>query len=334
MIEIINPGISATIQDHGRHGYRRLGVGSAGAMDLRALKIANEMLGNAQDRAAVEFTLGAFEILALDHIEIALTGARLPLFLDGVQQPCWSCLTLEPGQKLKAGHSAAGMRTYLAIKGGFDLPLVLASRSTDLKSAFGGCQGRLLAKGDRLASGPAEPVTEGVRFALSPRIFADLWRPQTPDPVVRFIPAGEWADHDVATRTGFVQTSWAISPQSNRIGYRLNGPDLKPLTQVDLLSHPILPGTIQLPPAGQPVIHMMDANTAGGYPKLGAVISADMPGLAQVPLGKTVRFKPCSLDEAISAQALQDAQIAEISAASKMARERAVFSRFQGAKAR
>ncbi|MBT9386182.1 biotin-dependent carboxyltransferase family protein [Pseudooceanicola sp. CBS1P-1] len=301
MIRIHSPGLGASVQDLGRSGWRAIGVGSAGAMDARALRIANALLSNPETAAGIEFTLGGFEIEAETDCDICLAGPEAQVTVDGQRQPRWWVRTLRRGQRLRAGHARDGMRIYLAVGGGLDLPEVMGARATDLKGGFGGLEGRMLRAGDRLKALRPRLGASELGFGPSPRAFPDLWdAPQTP---LRFIPGAEWDDHDADSQALFTGTDWTLSPQSNRIGYRLDGPVMTPRIRRELLSHGILPGTIQLPPSGQPVIQMLDANTAGGYPKLGAVIAADLPRLAQAPLGRALRFAPCSPAEARAAKA-------------------------------
>lgn len=319
MIEIRSPGLGAMVQDLGRPGLRAIGVGSCGAMDARALRIANGMLGNPEGAAAVEFTLGGFDVEAREEVDICLAGAEAGVTLDGRPLPRWWVQTLRTGQRLRAGHSRSGMRIYLALGGGLDLPAVLGSRSTDLKGGFGGLEGRLLRPGDRLGAVVPRRSDRVHGFGLSPRAWPELWSSQ--DPVLRFVPGAEWGDYDAGNQALFLGTRWTISPDSNRIGYRLTGPAIVPRERRELLSHGILPGTIQLPPSGQPVVQFADANTAGGYPTLGVVIEADLPVLAQVPLGGTVRFARVSVPEAQAALREQAARISAVVRCTSVIRE-------------
>ena len=321
MIEIITPGFYSSVQDQGRFGYRSAGVGSCGAMDAQALAIGNAALGNSADAAALEFTLGGFEIEAHSDITICLTGAPSDAEVDDKAIFRWWVQTVLKGQRLKAGRCQSGMRFYLCVRGGIDVPLVLGSRSTDLKGQFGGVDGRLLKSGDRLNIGVSRNAGIPTRLGLSPRSFPELWRDLNETPTLRFLPANEWNDLDTSNQAEFLRSDWQITPESNRVGYRLSGPELHPKTPREMLSHGILPGTIQLPPSGQPVVQLMDANTAGGYPKLGKVIDADLPVLAQVPLGKPVRFQLCTVEEALAAREIQHRQTDRIRRLMTMAQD-------------
>lgn len=300
MIEIIYPGPIATVQDLGRFGHRKIGVGSAGAMDTMALKIGNILTGNALEAAAIEFTLGGFAVRFLQDQVIALTGADVGASLDGMPVPSWWVCRARAGQELRAGPSTAGMRTLLCIAGGIDVPLVLGSRSTDLKGGFGGHDGRMLRAGDRLNIGENPPSSIPERgFGLSAARLG-LVNPTEAVPVIRFVPAAEWTTLSTASQAQVQGETWTLRPDSNRMGYRFDGQPVHVETQRELLSHGIVPGTIQLPPDGLPAIQMNDANTCGGYPKLGVVIAADMPRLAQIRLGSSIRFQAVDRETAIA----------------------------------
>ena len=302
MIEILSPGVMASVQDAGRPGLRSLGVGSTGAMDGRALAIANLLAGNAPDAAGIEFTLGGFSLRFHADTVFALTGADAGARLDGEPVPAWWVRRARAGQTLTAGMTARGMRSMLALCGGIAAKVLMGSRSTDLKGRFGGHQGRLLQAGDRLEVGPAEPPSMGAQgFGLAAGRLGLL--PPQAEAEIRFLPAAEWAVHGPAVHELFVTSPWKLLPDSNRMGYRLSGPELRRDTPLELLSHGIIPGTIQLPPGGQPVIQLNDANTCGGYPKLGVVIEADLAVLAQVRLGDHIRFRAVDRAEALAATA-------------------------------
>lgn len=293
MIEVLSPGIQASVQDCGRPGLRNQGVGSVGAMDARALRIGNLMIGNTPDLAGIEFTMGGFRLRFQSDIIFALTGAATKATLDGQPVPAWWVRRARAGQVLAGGMAENGMRSYLTLAGGIDVPELMGSRSTDLKGGFGGAEGRALQAGDCLPAGSGEvPQVGRTGFGLAAGRLGLLPQP-APTPI-SFIPAKEWDSYPARLQQQFLDTEWVVQHNSNRMGYQLSGPALLRPTPLELLSHGILPGTIQLPPAGQPVIQMHDANTCGGYPKLGVVIAPDLSVLAQVRLGSTIRF--CVID--------------------------------------
>ncbi len=302
MIEIVAPGPLATIQDAGRTGFSSVGVGPCGAMDPMALRIGNRMLGNAEDAAGIEFTIGVFEILFHRDTRFALTGADCAARLDGVPIPPFWCMAARAGQRLKAGAAARGMRAYLTVEGGLSVVPVLGSASTDLKGGFGGLDGRALCSGDRLDLVGAPPSGMPADYGLDPAELGLLHEGATGAGeaiVVDYVPAAEYdAFTDEAIET-FAGTEWKIHPDSNRIGYRLTGPQLALKHRLELRSHGILPGTIQVPPSGQPVVQLSDANTCGGYPKIGVVATADLWRLGQARLGDRVRFRRVTAAHAV-----------------------------------
>lgn len=302
MMEIVRPGIQATVQDLGRSGFRKYGVGLSGAMDPFSLEVANHLLGNEPNAAAIECTLGGIEIRFHADTAIALAGADASATLDDVPLPAWWASPVRAGQLLRTGMLAHGMRFYIAVRNGIDVREMMRSRSTDLKGRFGGQDGRVLRQDDRLPA-PAPQRGEGLRrgFGLSPRAIGALDDYRRKEAIIRFLPAAEWGDLDERSLDLFLATGWTVDPESNRMGYRLSGPALKLVRRVEMLSHGILPGTIQLPPSGLPIIQLNDANTCGGYPKLGVVIAADMHRLGQTRLRGTIRFVPVTREEAIDA---------------------------------
>jgi biotin-dependent carboxylase-like uncharacterized protein len=312
MIRIISPGVGAAVQDLGRTGLGHIGVGQSGALDRRALRLANAMIGNCDSDAGIEVTLGGLSFEVVEPVTLAITGADTQATLDGRSLPRWWARHLQAGQTVRMGHSRTSMRAYIALAGGIDVPVTLGSRATDAKGGFGGLDGRALKASDRLSSFAATRQSSNVDFGLSPRAWPDLWREGSATTEVRFIPAAEWDDHDTSSQQLFCTTDWTIEPASNRIGYRLDGPVLVPVVRRELLSHGVLPGTIQLPPSGRPIIQMADANTVGGYPKLGVVIDADLSRLAQATLGSRLTFRPVTSAHARSARREEDALVLQI----------------------
>lgn len=320
-IEILRPGLLSTIQDAGRTGYRAIGVGVSGVMDDMAFRIANLMAGNSEELAVIEVTLGGIELRFTEETTFAITGADAGFTLDGEPLPVWWCATARAGQVLRAASPRTGVRSYIAFAGGIDVPVVLGARATDLKAGFGGYEGRCLAAGDRLAvSGSAtyrKPFgLSAVRFGLDPASACD----ENGATVLRMIPAAEWGDYASDTQALFLSTAWRIDPASNRVGVRLNGPELHPVQARELLSHGILPGTVQLPPSGTPIVQMLDANTMGGYPKPGVVIGPDLRRLAQTRLGGLVRFEAISHEEALAVSKINRSTLERIGALVEMAR--------------
>ena len=305
MIVIDKPGMLATVQDLGRHGHRERGICPGGALDTLALTVANRLVGNVDGAAGLELTMGGCEIRFTVATRIALTGDDFGARLDGAPMwPCWST-PVAAGQTLHLGganklSAKAGLRSWLAVAGGIDVPPVLGSRSTDLKAGFGGHHGRALKKGDRLPLG-----TGGLDAAqLARRPFGlrpPAWNTDCDDEAIalRVMPGPEYAQFTASAREQLWREPWQITPQSNRMGSRLAGPELQRLKRSgDMLSAGVVPGTIQVPPSGQPIILMGDAQTPGGYPRIGVVIRADLWKLAQAPLKGWLRLVEVGAAEA------------------------------------
>jgi biotin-dependent carboxylase-like uncharacterized protein len=294
MIEIRQTSPLNTVQDLGRFGYRRYGIGTAGAMDGLALAAGNRALGNAQDAAGVEFQLFPATICFQRDAAIALTCADCAATLDDKAIPPWWVLPVREGQILKLSAPMRGARTYLCVAGGIDVPVVLGSRSTQMRDAFGGLSGRYLSAGDVLSAGPHPAFRfrdsfgfgiEPPESALTPNLHD--WAGEN-EVVLRVILASEAPQFDDASLTA----------QSNRMGYRLAGPTLKRPDPTEMRSQAIVQGVVQVPPSGQPIVQLADGNSAGGYPKIAYILQSDLWRLAQSTPGRTLRFSVVSLDDA------------------------------------
>jgi len=299
MIEVLDPSGHATVQDLGRVGHRHVGIGSNGAMDGLALATANLMLGNAPDAAAIEVPGVPMRLRFLGDTAFALTGADAGATLDGRPIPRnWRDFA-RAGEELALGHARHGVYSILAVAGGIDVPLVMGSRATHLRGVFGGFEGRMLQPGDLLPLGThsAGPSSFGV---VPPEKALPLHSDDGAI-LVRVLPAAEYDAFDAQARAALWSTPWRISAQSNRAGYRLMGPVLNLAEPIEMRSHGLVPGVIQGPAGGQPIIQLADAYTAGGYPKIGVVIEPDLWRIAQTPLGGALRFRRCDHAEALAA---------------------------------
>ncbi len=304
MIEITTAGALTTVQDAGRHGSLRFGVGTAGAMDPLALAAAHLLLGNDAGAAAIEIQVFPFSVRFIDDGAFALTGADCGATLDGLPLLPWAVHHARAGQRLHLGLPLPGAgrasRAYLALPGGVDVPEVLGSRSTQLRGAFGGFEGRPLRAGDRLRAARRDAAIP-VPFAVIPPALA---LPQHCDGclAVRVLPAAEHDRYTPDTLAAFWAQPWRITPQSDRYGYRLAGQTpLQPIAPMEMRSHGIVPGVLQVPPDGQPIVQMRDAQPTGGYPKVGTVIEADLWRLGQAPIGSRVRFLRVDWPQALAA---------------------------------
>ena len=304
MIEILSTSALATVQDLGRLGALRWGVGTSGAMDPLALAAGNLLLGNEAGAAAVEVPVFPFQVRFTEDGAFALTGADCAARLDDVPLLSWWAHEARVGQVLSLGLPRAGdwraSRAYLCLHGGVDVPSVLGSRSTQLRGDFGGHEGRTLRQGDVLRARAAESGAPVGGFGLVPPALA---LPLQVDgvPAMRVLPAAEYTHYTEASRAAFWAGEWKITSQSDRYGYRLAGTPLEATAAVEMRSHGIVPGVIQVPPGGQPIVQMRDAQPSGGYPKLGTVIEADLWRLGQAPIGSKVRFIETTWDEAVAA---------------------------------
>lgn len=309
MIEIISATALATVQDLGRHGSLGYGVGTSGAMDSLSLRLGNLLLGNDENAAAIEIPLFPFSVRFTADCAFAVTGAACGAHLDGQRlAPNWVMQARE-GQVLTLTYPVTGSRAYLCLAGGVDVPAVLGSRSTQLRGAFGGWQGRMLQRGDVLQAvrpGEASVTDFGLQGAAQALPLSHEGMP-----AIRVLPAAEYECFAADAQAAFFAGAWKITTQSNRYGYRLEGTPLLPREALEIRSHGIVPGVIQVPHGGQPIIQMRDAQPSGGYPKFGTVIEADLWRLGQAAIGGKVRFVHCSYDQALDALAANEAFIDE-----------------------
>ncbi|WP_395317303.1 biotin-dependent carboxyltransferase family protein [Variovorax sp. UC74_104] len=319
MIAIRRPGVLASVQDLGRHGHRKLGICPGGALDVLALTLANRLVGNADRAAGLELTMGGCELQFEADTRIAFTGDDFGATLDGAPLwPFWS-VPVAAGQTLRlAGANAGGtkkpgVRSWLAVAGGIDVPPVLGSRSTDLKAGFGGHEGRALRKGDRLPTGVSTlDATQRERRPFGIR-GPDWGQPEGDGAIaLRVLPGPEFELFTLAAREQLWGERWRITPQSNRMGSRLEGAELKRKRSGDMLSSGVIPGTIQVPPSGQPIILMGDAQTTGGYPRIGVVIRADLWKLAQAPLNGRLRLVQVDQPQALAVWADQQRYLSQV----------------------
>lgn len=289
-IEIIKAGIQTTVQDLGRTGSRHLGITLSGAADNMSLSLANRLVGNPIHAAGLEIVIGPVQIRFRRDTWFALCGADFGAKLDQQVIPiCWRIFARE-GQILSLGGALSEARAYLAFDGGIAVDSVLGSCATDLGAGFGGWHGRALQRGDILPLGPSH------HFKKTLGIQQRLWTPE-----IRAIPGPEYHGFSVTAQKHFWTHAWRVSSQSNRMGYRLQGHVLECCNQQELKelrSHAVLPGVVQVPPNGQPIVLLADAQTTGGYPRFATVIEADLWKVAQTPIGQHFCFQQCSLEDA------------------------------------
>ncbi len=291
MIAILNPGPQATVQDLGRFGYLRYGIPPAGPMDRFAFVLANHLVGNQDSAAALECPLIGPQFEVDIRCAIAVTGADMLVTVNGAEAPGWTTLALKPGDVVKVGSARSGMRGYLAFSGGVDVPSVMGSRSTYLRGKLGGFQGRALQKGDRLHLLPG-PVP-------SPRRLA---RRALPDyrsaPTVRVVLGPQDGRFTKAGIEALLHTPYEMLPQSDRMGARLRGERISHSRGHDIISDGIALGSIQVPGDGQPIILLVDRQSAGGYTKVATVCSFDIGRIAQTRPGQSLQFRAVTAAQA------------------------------------
>jgi biotin-dependent carboxylase-like uncharacterized protein len=288
------PGLVTTVQDLGRWGYQAVGVPVAGAMDTESHRVANGLVGNDAEAATLEITLAGPTLEATAQVLIAVAGADLDVTVGGRTLPPPFVTPLPAGAVVAFGRRHAGARAYLAVAGGIDTPLVLGSRSADLRGGFPGLAGRALRAGDRLPIGHARG--RPLDLARAPLCRRPV---RGGGAALRVLP-GPHADREGLFHR-LCAGAFGISPRSDRMGYRLEGRTLAAPPSGDLVSMPTATGTVQVLPDGTPILLMADRQTTGGYAQAAVVIAADLPVAAQLAPGDRVRFEPCTRAHAMRA---------------------------------
>ncbi len=296
-IEILKPGLLTTLQDAGRPGFAHLGIGRAGACDAPGLRIAKAWWGNPRDVCALETTLLGPMLRFHADAWIAVTGAPVPLRIDGTDQPMWAPVFVAAGSIVELGAMRSGCRSCLAVRGGYDVMTVLGSRGTDDNARIGPFAGRPLHAGDVLKTGVATnpaPSSRSMSWRLDPR----PWFPEGTLESLRLLPGSHFDNlKEVSCKLLFSET-FIVQPDSNRVGLRLSGPKLEFREPVEMVSEGCVPGILQLPPSGQPIAFGPECPVSGGYPRIGQVAAVDIPRLGQRRPGDALRFTPCTFDDA------------------------------------
>ncbi|MBF9233739.1 5-oxoprolinase subunit C family protein [Microvirga alba] len=297
-------GPMTTLQDRGRLGYQRFGVSPSGAMDRRSLAIANALVGNSPETAAIEFmNLGGTLTASGGDLRIALAGAGCTLSIEGALVPPHTTAILKDGQIAQIGHARTGTFAYLAVAGGFAIAPQLGSLSFHLRSKLGGHNGGPLQAGDHL------PCRSEAQEGALTHFPGDA--PQPPDAIrVMLGPQDDYFTEE-AIRL-FLESQFTVSAQADRMGFQLSGPTLEHSKGFNIVSDGIVDGHIQVPGNGQPIVLMRDRQTTGGYPKIATVISADLDHFAQARPGSILRFRAVSRGEAVAAAREAKAWIAAL----------------------
>lgn len=322
-LRVIQPGLLTTVQDRGRFGLQQYGVIVSGAMDELSFRISNLLVGNRADSPALEITLTGPALHFERDALIAIAGADLSPRVDGKPIARWKPVWVRRQSRLEFGAPVRGCRAYLAVAGGFDVPLVLQSHSTYLRAELGGFNGRALMAGDDLQFLPAsvwadrmidrlkakageETAVEANWSAGVDLVDTSLTRP------IRVIAGGQFDWFTPASQKAFFHEAFTVSNQSDRMGYRLTGPTLQLIEPRDLISEAVTMGSIQVPAQGSPIVLMADRPTTGGYPKIAQVATVDLPRLAQArPLDK-IRFQEITVNEAQQLYRHQEATLRKL----------------------
>ncbi|HEY4899296.1 MAG TPA: biotin-dependent carboxyltransferase family protein [Terriglobales bacterium] len=298
-VRVAKPGFFATVQDRGRYGYAHLGISPAGAADGLSLRIANLLVGNDENAPALEMTLVGATLEFEEHAVIAVSGAKCECKVAQSLLPANEAVEVAAGVVLQCGSTTDGARSYLAVQGGFDVPIVMGSASTDIRGRFGGIEGRRLESGDVLY------VRQGnnpkVRHLHSGALDASQYSGE-----VRVTKGAQHNWFSPETYATLLSSPYLVSEQSDRAGLRLNGEAVSPREKAQLLTDGIPLGAIQVPQDGQPIILFVDQQTTGGYPKIANVIAADMHRIGQLRPRDQVRFVEVSIAEAVEALRAQE----------------------------
>ena len=316
-VKVLNPGLSTTVQDLGRPGYFLLGIPIGGAMDRLALRAANLIVGNDEGAAGLEAVFIGPQLEFTRDALIAVTGADMPIKLDGEEKPSWTGLKVKAGQVLSFGFLKTGARIYIAIAGGIDVPIALGSRSTYPIGALGGFKGRAIAKGDELPVGNATSGKEGRSVPEALRR-----RPGMPAEL-RVLPGLYWHRVTEQSHQNFFDDQWKVAPEADRMGYRFRGG--RPLQFVErdqpfgagsdpsnIVDSCYPYGSIQVPGGTEPIILHRDAVSGGGYFMVGTVVSADMDLIGQLQPNTPTRFVKVDMDGALKARADRAALLGRI----------------------
>jgi biotin-dependent carboxylase-like uncharacterized protein len=318
-IRVRQPGLLSTVQDTGRFGEYAIGMPPSGAMDVFSYQVGNYLVGNEEGTAGLEITYFGPELEFTEAAVIAVTGAEMPPKINGEEAPTWEALAVAEGDVLSFDYLRNGARSYLAVAGGIDVPLFMHSRSTYTLIGLGGHEGRALQEGDELEVGEAPRNAEG---QVGKRVDDDHIPTYSSETELRVIIGLASYRITEESMEEFLSTTWTVTPDADRVGYRYRGGELKfvereqpagagsdPANVVDF-GYPI--GSIQVPGGVEPIVLMNDAVTGGGYATIGTVISADRDRLAQTKTNDKTRFRSVELDEALEARKQRRQQMEEI----------------------
>jgi biotin-dependent carboxylase-like uncharacterized protein len=292
IFRVINAGLFTTVQDLGRYGYLQYGVPISGAMDTFSLTVANLLVANDERDACLETTLVGPKLQALTTAQIAITGGNCSPNVNGHQVAMWQTLTLQEGDVVSFGRMENGCRAYLSVRGGINVPLLLGSRSTYVRGGFGGLEGRQLKTEDVIEASNMSLLS--VEYSLPTKHVLQFRNQLTAHVVLG-------PQDDMFTEKGlnaFLSNPYKIISEADRMGYRLEGSVIEHVSKADIVSDAILPGAVQVPRDGKPILIMRDAQTTGGYPKIAVVVTADVDLLGQAKPGDVIEFSKVTVKEA------------------------------------
>ncbi len=323
-ITVNRSGLLTSIQDLGRYGFQKYGVIVSGAMDMNSLRIANLLVGNEEGEGALEITLMGPSLSVEEDTLMAITGADMAPEIDGERVPLWRPVYVKKGSVIDFKACRSGCRAYMAFTGGFTVKEVMNSKSTYLRGEMGGHEGRALKAGDTLRFNPmskkAARLMQQLKSSGSPGSFtaaswyvnSEAFVPMKKNPIIRVMRGGEFDRFAESSQTRLFEQEFHITPKSDRMGYRIEGPTLQLEEPFELLSEAVANGTIQVPNDGNPIILLADRQTTGGYPKIAQVVTVDLPVMAQLKPGEKVRFKEVTLEEAERLYLEQEQQMEQL----------------------
>ncbi|MBE7150128.1 biotin-dependent carboxyltransferase [Bacillus mycoides] len=305
-VEVLHAGMFTTVQDLGRFHYQQYGVPVGGAMDKGALRMINMLVGNEENEAGLEITIMGPKLLIKKTTLLAIGGADMEPLLNGERIPLWRPILAEEGSMLCLGKAKSGCRAYVTFAGGINIDRTMGSKSTYIRAALGGIEGRMLKKGDYFQIGTGAEVAsrfiqnlqEEKRIKTKWAICNNALPKYKKHPILRVITDFEYDQFTEESIKSFFSKEYKVSNYADRMGYRLDGDVLNRVEEIEILSSPVTFGTIQVPNGGQPIILMADRQTTGGYPRIGNVISVDLPLLAQLKPGDYVTFEKITMEDA------------------------------------
>lgn len=294
-LKVNKPGFLTTLQDLGRIGYQEFGMPVAGAMDPFSLQIANKLVGNEPGEGALEITMMGPELEFIGEALIAITGADLSPVINGRQVPMWQSFLVKTGDILTFKGLKKGCRSYVAVAGGFDVPLIMGSKSTYLKGKLGGFEGRALKAGDTLKINSKDEKTKSYKGAFLPEKLRPVYGNNYTIRVILGPQDDYFTDEGIRT---FLNSTYKITNEADRMGLRLDGPKIQHKEGADIISDGIALGSVQVPGHGNPIVMMADHQTTGGYTKIATVITPDINLMGQAKPGDSIQFTQVDIDQA------------------------------------